>query len=199
MAQGTEIDGAAVDELQASFRGEIVRPDDAGYDEHRKVWNGSIDRRPALIARCTGIADVRAAVRLARSQDLLVAVRSGGHSFPGLSVCDDGMLIDLGPMKEIRVDPEARTVRVQAGVLLGELDRETQESGLAVPSGIVTHTGMAGLTLGGGIGWVMRKYGLTIDQLLSVDMVTADGGLVRASELENADLFWALRGGGGNF
>ncbi|HBH59364.1 MAG TPA: FAD-linked oxidase [Arthrobacter bacterium] len=199
MAQGTEIDGAAVDELQASFRGEIVRPDDAGYDEHRKVWNGSIDRRPALIARCTGIADVRAAVRLARSQDLLVAVRSGGHSFPGLSVCDDGMLIDLGPMKEIRVDPEARTVRVQAGVLLGELDRETQESGLAVPSGIVTHTGMAGLTLGGGIGWVMRKYGLTIDQLLSVDMVTADGGLVRASELENADLFWGVRGGGGNF
>lgn len=199
MAQGTEIDGAAVDELQTSFRGELVRPDDAGYDEHRKVWNGSIDRRPALIARCTGVADVRAAIRLARSQDLVAAVRGGGHSFPGLSVCDGGMLIDLGPMKGVRVDPEARTVRVQAGVLLGELDRETQEFGLAVPSGIVTHTGVAGLTLGGGIGWVMRKYGLTIDQLRSVDVVTADGELVRASENENADLFWGLRGGGGNF
>ena len=199
MAQGTMIDGGAVDELQTSFRGELVRPDDAGYDEHRKVWNGSIDRRPALIARCTGVADIRAAVRLARSQDLLVAVRGGGHSFPGLSVCDDGMLIDLGLMKGIRVDPEGRTARVQAGVLLGELDRETQEFGLAVPAGIVTHTGLAGLTLGGGIGWVMRKYGLTIDQLLSVDLVTANGELVRASEDQNADLFWGVRGGGGNF
>ena len=199
MAQGTVIDAGAVDQLQTSFRGELVRPDDAGYDEHRKVWNGSIDRRPALIARCTGVADIRAAVRLARSQDLLVAVRGGGHSFPGLSVCDDGMLIDLGLMKGIRVDPEGRTARVQAGVLLGELDRETQEFGLAVPSGIVTHTGMAGLTLGGGIGWVMRKYGLTIDQLLSVDVVTANGELVRASADQNADLFWGVRGGGGNF
>lgn len=199
MAQGTVIDGGAVDQLQTSFRGELVRPYDAGYDEHRKVWNGSIDRRPALIARCTGVADIRAAIRLARSQDLLVAVRGGGHSFPGLSVCDDGMLIDLGLMKGIRVDPEARTARVQAGVLLGELDRETQEFGLAVPSGIVTHTGLAGLTLGGGIGWVMRKYGLTIDQLLSVDVITADGELVRASEDQNADLFWGVRGGGGNF
>ncbi|WP_426990726.1 FAD-binding oxidoreductase [Pseudarthrobacter sp. Y6] len=199
MAQSAEIDGVAVDELQTSFRGELVRPDDAGYDEHRRVWNGSIDRSPALIARCTGVADVRAAIRLARSQDLLVAVRGGGHSFPGLSVCDNGLLIDLGPMKGIRVDPEARTVRVQAGVLLGELDRETQEFGLAVPSGIVTHTGVAGLTLGGGIGWVMRKYGLSIDQLLSVDVITADGELVRASEDQNADLFWGVRGGGGNF
>jgi FAD/FMN-containing dehydrogenase len=199
MAEGTEINGSAVDELQTSFRGELVRPDDVGYDKHRKVWNGSIDRHPALIARCTGVADIRAALRLARSQDLLVAVRGGGHSFPGLSVCDDGMLIDLGPMKGIRVDPEARTARVQAGVLLGELDRETQEFGLAVPSGIVTHTGVAGLTLGGGIGWVMRKYGLTIDQLLSVDVITAEGELVRASEDQNSDLFWGVRGGGGNF
>ena len=199
MAEGTKMAGGAVDELQTSFRGELVRPDDACYDEHRKVWNGSIDRRPALIARCTGVADIRAAVRLARSQDLLVAVRGGGHSFPGLSVCDDGMLIDLGLMKGIRVDPEGRTARVQAGVLLGELDRETQEFGLAVPSGIVTHTGVAGLTLGGGIGWVMRKYGLTIDQLLSVDVVTANGELVRASADQNADLFWGVRGGGGNF
>ncbi|WP_458112347.1 FAD-binding oxidoreductase [Arthrobacter sp. R1-13] len=199
MAESTEIDSGAVDELQTSFRGELLRPDDVGYDAHRKVWNGSIDRYPALIARCTGVADIRAALRLARSQDLLVAVRGGGHSFPGLSVCDDGMLIDLGPMKGIRVDPEAGTARVQAGVLLGELDRETQEFGLAVPSGIVTHTGVAGLTLGGGLGWVMRKYGLTIDQLLSVDVVTAEGGLVRASEDQNADLFWGVRGGGGNF
>lgn len=199
MAKGTEIDEGAVYELQTSFRGELVRPEDVGYDKHRKVWNGSIDRHPALIARCTGAADVRAALRLARSQDLLVAVRGGGHSFPGLSVCDDGMLIDLGLMKGIRVDPEARTARVQAGVLLGELDRETQEFGLAVPSGIVTHTGVAGLTLGGGLGWVMRKYGLTIDQLLSVDVITAEGELVRASEDRNADLFWGVRGGGGNF
>jgi FAD/FMN-containing dehydrogenase len=199
MAESAEIDSGAVDELQTSFRGELVRPDDVGYDTHRKVWNGSIDRHPALVARCTGVADIRAALRLARSQDLLVAVRGGGHSFPGLSVCDDGMLIDLGPMKGIRVDPEARTARVQAGVLLGELDRETQEFGLAVPSGIVTHTGVAGLTLGGGLGWVMRKHGLTIDQLLSVDVITAEGELVRASEDQNADLFWGVRGGGGNF
>ena len=199
MAQGTGLDGGAVDEMQRSFLGELVRPGDVTYNEHRKVWNGSIDRHPALIARCTGVADIRAALRLARSQDLRVAVRGGGHSFPGLSVCDGGMVIDLGPMKRIQVNPEARTARVQAGVLLGELDRETQEFGLAVPSGIVTHTGVAGLTLGGGIGWVMRKYGLTIDQLLSVDLVTADGETVRASEDQNPDLFWGVRGGGGNF
>ncbi len=163
------------------------------------MWNGSIDRYPRLIARCQGVADVRQAVRFAREHGLLVAVRGGGHSFPGLSVCDDGMVIDLAPMKGIRVDPESRTVRAQAGVLLGELDRETQAFGLAVPSGIVTHTGVAGLTLGGGIGWIMRKHGLTIDQLQSVDVVTADGEFVKASEDENADLFWGIRGGGGNF
>ena len=198
VAEGV-IDGGAVDELQASFGGELVRPDDGDYDEHRKVWNGSIDRRPGLIARCAGVADVRHAVRFAREHELVVAVRGGGHSFPGLSVCDDGMLIDLGPMKGIRVDPETGTVRAQAGVLLGELDRETQAFGLAVPAGIVTHTGLAGLTLGGGIGWIMRKYGLTIDQLQSVDVITADGELVKAREDHNADLFWGVRGGGGNF
>jgi len=198
VAEGV-IDRGAVDELQASFGGELVRPDDGDYDEHRKVWNGSIDRRPGLIARCAGVADVRHAVRFAREHELVVAVRGGGHSFPGLSVCDDGMLIDLGPMKGIRVDPETGTVRAQAGVLLGELDRETQAFGLAVPAGIVTHTGLAGLTLGGGIGWIMRKYGLTIDQLQSVDVITADGELVKASEDHNADLFWGVRGGGGNF
>ncbi|MDQ2699019.1 MAG: FAD-dependent oxidoreductase, partial [Actinomycetota bacterium] len=145
------------------------------------------------------MADVAAATRFARRTGLPLAVRGGGHSFPGLSVCDDGIVIDLAPMKGIRVDPEARAVHVQAGVLLGELDRETQPFGLAVPSGIVTHTGVAGLTLGGGIGWVMRKHGLSIDQLSSVELVTAEGELVTASAAENADLFWGVRGGGGNF
>jgi FAD/FMN-containing dehydrogenase len=189
----------ALTALPGSFRGELVRPGDPAYDEHRQVWNGSIDRQPALIARCAGVADVIAAVRFAGDEGLLVALRSGGHSYPGLSVCDAGMVIDLGQMKSIRVDPEARTARAQAGVLLGELDREAQAFGLAVPAGIVTHTGLAGLTLGGGVGWLERKYGLTIDQLLSVDVVTSEGELIRASEYENADLFWGLRGGGGNF
>jgi FAD/FMN-containing dehydrogenase len=185
--------------LQDGFRGELLRPADPGYEDARRVWNGSISRFPALIARCAGVADVITAVRFARDTGLLVAVRGGGHSFPGLSVCDGGLLIDLSPMKGIRVDPEARTVTAQAGVLLGELDRETQAFGLAVPSGIVTHTGLSGLTLGGGINWVMRKYGLTIDQLLSVDLITADGEFVKASASENPDLFWGVRGGGGNF
>jgi hypothetical protein len=186
-------------ELEGSFGGRLTRPADATYDEQRQIWNGSIDRRPALIARCAGVADVIAAVRFAQEQALPVALRSGGHSYPGLSVCNAGMVIDLGQMKGIRVDPEARTARAQAGVLLGELDREAQVFGLAVPAGIVTHTGLAGLTLGGGIGWLERKYGLTIDQLLCVDLVTADGEFVKASETENADLFWGVRGGGGNF
>jgi hypothetical protein len=199
MATEVELDGAALSELEGSFRGQLVGPRDPGYDEHRKIWNGSIDRSPALIARCAGVADVIAALRLARQTGLEIAVRGGGHSFPGLSVCDGGIVIDLGPMKGIRVDPEARTAKVQAGVLLGELDRETQAFGLAVPSGIVTHTGVSGLTLGGGIGWLMRKHGLTVDQLLSVDLVTAGGEFVKASETENPDLFWGVRGGGGNF
>ena len=193
------IDASALAELETGFRGQLVAPADPAYDEHRKVWNGSIDRRPALIARCAGVADVVAAVRFARRTGLRVAVRSGGHSFPGLSVADDALVIDLRLMHGIRVDPVGHTVRAQAGVLLGELDRETQAFGLGVPAGIVTHTGMAGLTLGGGIGWLQRKHGLTIDQLLSVDVITADGEFVRASETENADLFWGVRGGGGNF
>jgi FAD/FMN-containing dehydrogenase len=193
------VDAGAVSELEHGFRGELVRPEDPGYDEHRAVWNGSIDRHPGLIARCAGVADVISAVNFARDTGALVAVRSGGHSFPGLSVCDDGLVIDLELMKGIRVDPDRRTVRAQAGVRLGELDRETQAFGMAVPAGIVTHTGLAGLTLGGGIGWLMRTYGLTIDQLLSADVVTASGELVHASATENADLFWGLRGGGGNF
>jgi hypothetical protein len=199
IAEGLTLDATALAELHGGFRGEIVGRDDPAYDAHRQVWNGSIDRRPGLIARCAGVADVIAAVNLCRKHGLPVAVRSGGHSFPGLSVADDAFLIDLSLMKGVRVDPVARTARVQAGVLLGELDRETQAFGLAAPSGIVTHTGVAGLTLGGGIGWLMRKHGLSIDRLRRVDLVTADGELVRASADENADLFWGVRGGGGNF
>ncbi len=191
-ADTIEIDAAA-------FGGEIIGPADGGYNVHRRIWNGSIDRRPAAIARCAGVSDVITAVKAARASDLPVAIRSGGHSFPGYSVADDALMIDLSPLKGIRVDPERRTARVQAGVLLGELDRETQAFGLAVPSGIVTHTGVAGLTLGGGIGWIMRKHGLSVDRLLSVDLVTVDGQFVTASHDENAELFWGLRGGGGNF
>src|SRR5947208_16653277 len=185
-----QVDQAALDAVAAGFRGEIVRPPDPSYEEHRQVWNGSINRFPAVIARCAGVADVVAAVRFGRRTGLPVAVRSGGHSFPGLSSVDGGLVIDLSQMRGIRVDPEARTARAQAGVLLGELDRETQAFGMAVPSGIVTHTGMAGLTLGGGIGWLMRKYGLSVDQLLSVDLITADGEFVKASDKQNPDLFW---------
>src|ERR671936_464595 len=199
IAEGLTLDETALAELQAGFRGQIVGRDDPTYEEHRKIWNGSIDRRPALIARCAGVADVISAVKFGREHGLPVAVRSGGHSFPGLSVADDAFVIDLSLMKGVRIDPVARTARVQAGVLLGELDREAQAFGLAVPAGIVTHTGVTGLTLGGGIGWIMRKLGLTIDQLASVDLVTAGGELVKADEEENADLFWGVRGGGGNF
>ena len=199
IATGVKLDKAALSALRTGFHGELVERGDSTYDERRKIWNGSIDRYPALIARSTGVADVMAALKFARGTDLPVAVRSGGHSFPGQSTCDDGIVIDLSPMKGIRIDPEARTVRAQAGVLLGELDQATQAFGLAVPAGIVTHTGLAGLTLGGGIGWLMRKYGLTVDQLLSVDMVTANGELVKASDSENPDLFWGIRGAGGNF
>ncbi|MEX1142801.1 MAG: FAD-binding oxidoreductase [Thermoleophilaceae bacterium] len=176
-----------------------MRPADPSYEERRRVWNASIDRSPALIACCTGVGDVVAAVRFARRTGLVAAVRGGGHSFPGQSVCDGGIVIDLRAMAEVDVDPEARVARVGAGALLGELDRATQAHGLATPAGIVTHTGVAGLTLGGGIGWLMRKHGLTIDQLLSVELVTAGGEVVRASASENADLFWGVRGGGGNF
>src|SRR5215212_2647142 len=156
--------------LQDDFKGKLLHPGDPGYEDARRVWNGSISRFPALIARCAGVADVITAVRFARDTGLLVAARGGGHSFPGLSVCDGGLLIDLSPMKGIRVDPEARTVTAQPGVLLGELDRETQAFGLVVPAGFVSHTGVAGLTLGGGIGFTMRAFGLTIDNLLSVHL-----------------------------
>jgi FAD/FMN-containing dehydrogenase len=199
LSQVPALDPLGLGQLRRRFAGEIIGPGDDGYEEQRRVWNGSIDRYPALIARCTTPADVSSAVTFARRSGLVVAVRSGGHSFPGLSVSDGGMVIDLGLMKGVRVDPQKRTVRVQAGVLLGEMDRATQAHGLAVPAGIVTHTGVAGLTLGGGIGWIQRRFGLTIDSLLSVDLVTADGTRATASEIENTDLFWGVRGGGGNF
>jgi hypothetical protein len=199
IAAEVKLDESVVSELERSLRGELIRPESPSYDEQRRIWNGSIDRHPALIARSTGVADVIAAVKFGRRAGLDVAVRGGGHSFPGYSTADGALLIDLGPMKGIRVDPDKRVARAQAGVLLGELDRETQQFGLAVPAGIVTHTGLAGLTLGGGIGWQHRKYGLTIDNLLSVDIVTADGELVTASDDVNPDLFWGIRGGGGNF
>jgi FAD/FMN-containing dehydrogenase len=185
--------------LRDSLRGPVIDPDDEGYDAVRAIWNGAIDRRPAFVARCTGVADVVAAVRFARERDLLVAVRSGGHGVGGHALCDGGLVIDLSPMKGIRVDPAARTARAEAGVLWGELDRETQLHGLATVGGIVTHTGIAGLTLGGGIGWLMRKHGATVDNLLSVDLVTAEGEILAASEDQNPDLFWGIRGGGGNF
>ncbi len=196
---GDPLEVSAVEEFASTLRGELIRRGDRTYDEHRGVWNGSINRHPALIVRCAGVADVVHAVRFARSHGLLVAVRGGGHSYPGLSVCDGGMVIDLSLMKGVRVDPEARTVRAQAGLVLGELDREAQACGLAVPAGFVSQTGLAGLTLGGGIGFFMRKFGLTIDHLLSVNLITADGEFVKATEDENADLFWGVRGGGGNF
>jgi len=193
------LDDAALADLAREFRGELMRPGDPPYETARRVWNGAIDRRPALVARCTGVADVRAAVRFARERDLLVAVRGGGHNVAGTATCDGGIVVDLSAMKGLRVDPVARTARAQPGLLWGEVDRETQAFGLATPGGIVTHTGIGGLTLGGGLGWLMRRYGLTIDNLLSADVVTADGEFLRASADENADLFWGLRGGGGNF
>jgi FAD/FMN-containing dehydrogenase len=180
-------------------RGRLISPDHADYDIARAVWNGAIDRRPRLIAQCIGTADVVAAVRFARDHDLEIAIRGGGHNVAGTAVCDDGIVIDLSAMRAVRVDPAGRRAWVQGGALWGDVDRETQAHGLATTGGIVSHTGVAGLTLGGGVGWLMRKHGLTVDNLLAVDVVTADGERLRASEDEHPDLFWALRGGGGNF
>lgn len=193
------LDEAAITQLAAGLRGALVRPDDAGYAEARRIWNGMIDRRPALIVRCRGAADVIQAVRFAREHRLLVSVRGGGHNVAGHAVADGGLMIDLSPMKGVHVDPRARTARVEGGATWGDLDHETQPFGLAAPGGVISTTGVAGLTLGGGFGWLRRKYGLSCDSLLSADVVTAAGQLATASETENADLFWALRGGGGNF
>jgi FAD/FMN-containing dehydrogenase len=185
--------------LEGAMRGAVIFPGDADYDAARRVWNGMIDRRPALVARCTGVQDVVAAVRHARENALPITVRGGGHNVAGSAVCDGGIVIDLGRMKGIHVDPVRRTARVQGGVTWGELDRETQVFGLATPGGLISSTGVAGLTLGGGFGWLSRAYGLASDNLLSVDLVDAEGCIMTASASEHPDLFWAVRGGGGNF
>jgi len=195
----SDIDAAAIESFAQRLRGGLLRPGDAGYGETRRVWNGTIDRRPALIARCRGTADVVDAVSFAREHELLVSVRGGGHNVAGTAVCDGGLMIDLSLMRGVYVDPHARTARVQGGATWGDVDRETQVFGLATPGGAISTTGVAGLTLGGGYGHLRRKYGLSCDNLRSVELVTADGQVLTASETEHADLFWAIRGGGGNF
>ncbi|SFQ16947.1 FAD/FMN-containing dehydrogenase [Mesorhizobium sp. NFR06] len=192
-------DAAAIEAFRATLRGSLLRPGDVGYDDARTIYNAMIDRRPALIARCAGVSDVIQSVNFARDSGLLLSVRGGGHNVSGNAVCDGGMMIDLSPMKSIRVDPERRTARSEPGVLWREFDHETQAFGLATTGGVVSTTGVAGLTLGGGIGWLMGCHGLACDNLRSADIVTAEGQLVTASGSQNADLFWGLRGGGGNF
>ena len=185
--------------FKSSLRGQLITPGDSQYDEARKVYNGMIDRRPGLIAKCADVADVQTAVNFAREQKLLVSIRGGGHNAIGLGVCDDGLVIDLSAMRYVRVDPKKKTILVGGGSLWGDVDHAAHPFGLAVPAGIISTTGVGGLTLGGGVGHLTRQYGLTIDSILSVDMVLADGRFVTASPKENADLFWAIRGGGGNF
>jgi FAD binding domain/Berberine and berberine like len=188
-----------LDSLRQGIEGEVIRPRDPPYNEARRVWNGAIDRNPAVIVRCAAVSDVVAAVRFARERDLLVSVRGGGHGVGGHAICEGGLVIDLSPMKAIEVEPSRRIARAEAGVLWGEFDRATQAFGLATTGGVVTHTGIAGLTLGGGIGWLMRKHGTAVDNLLSAEVVTAEGDHLTASLKEHPDLFWAIRGGGGNF
>jgi FAD/FMN-containing dehydrogenase len=197
-ATGASIEEATVEKLTVGLRGQLLRPRDDAYDGARKLWNGMFDRRPGLIVRCAGAADVIAAVNFARNNGLQVAVRGGGHSFPGHSVCDGGLVIDLSCMQAIRVDPAARTARAQAGAKWLHFDHEAQAFGLATTGGTASDTGIAGLTLGGGLGWLSSKYGLTVDNLISADVVTADGRLLTASATDSPDLFWGLRGGGGN-
>ncbi len=194
-----ELDTTAVDDLRGRMRGPLLAAGDDGYDAARRIWNAMIDKRPGLIARCAGTADVREAVRFAATHGLLVSVRGGGHNVAGTAVCDDGLMIDLSLMQGIHVDPAAQTAWAQPGVLWQDFDHETEAFGLATTGGVVGETGIAGLTLGGGVGWLVRKHGLVCDNLLAADVVTADGQLRRATPHENAELFWGLRGGGGNF
>lgn len=199
MRTATRLGDSALESFSERIRGEVLQLGEEGYDEARELWNAMIDRKPAIIARCRGAADVMVAVDLAREQDLLLAVKGGGHNVAGNAVCDDGLMIDLSPMKTVRVNPNATTVRVEPGVRMADLDHETHAFNLVTPGGVDSKTGISGLTLGGGFGWLCRKYGLSIDNLRSVDIVTADGQLRHASETENPDLFWGVRGGGGNF
>src|SRR5215471_17400853 len=189
----------SIAEFKKNLRGTLIQPGDAAYDDVRKVYNGMIHKKPRLIARCVDVADVMRSVNFARDNDLLVSIRGGGHNAGGLGVCDDGLVIDLAEIKYTRVDPAARTVTVGGGCVWGDVDHATHVFGLATPSGFITTTGVGGLTLGGGMGYLTRKYGLTIDNLLSADVVLANGKFLRANADENSDLFWALRGGGGNF
>jgi FAD/FMN-containing dehydrogenase len=193
------LDRASIAELSARFSGVLLGPDDSGYEDLRRVHNGMIDRRPALIARCLGTADIVDAVNFARTRGVDLALRGGGHNVAGRAVCDGGLMLDMSLMKGIHVDPVRRTARAQGGVNWREFNRETQAHGLATTGGVISTTGIAGLTLGGGLGWLMAKYGLATDNLLSAELVTASGDIVRANKDENADLFWALQGGGGNF
>lgn len=190
---------AILTEFKSHFGGDILLPGDPGYDDTRQIWNGMIDRKPALIARCKSAGDIGQSVQFGRDQGLVVAIRGGGHNIAGNAVCDDGLMIDLSLMKKVEVDPKARRATVEPGCILADFDAVAQKHGLATPLGINSTTGVAGLTLGGGFGWLSRKYGMTIDNLLAADVVLANGKQVRASETENADLFWGLRGGGGNF
>jgi hypothetical protein len=185
--------------FRCAFTGQVFEPADAGYNEARQIWNASVDKHPRVIARCSGVADVIAAVNFGRANDLVTAIRGGGHNVGGRALCDDGLVIDLSRMRSVFVDEATRRVRVQGGATLGDIDRETHVFGLAVPCGIVPKTGIGGLTLGGGVGWLIRKYGMSIDNLLSAQVVTADGNVLTAHASQNDDLFWALRGGGGNF
>jgi len=198
-ASGVTLEASALTSFHDSFRGELVLPSDDAYEQARRVWNAAIDRRPALIARCSGVVDVVRAVEFAREHELLVAVRGGGHNVAGHGTCDGGIVVDLSVMRGVDLDVVRRTVRVQAGATWGDVDHETQAFGLATTGGLVSTTGVAGFTLGGGFGWLMRKHGLACDNLLSVELVTASGRILRANADENADLFWGMRGGGGNF
>jgi len=199
MSMTQTVDVAALEKLRTDFRGQLILPGDSEYDRSRVVWNAVADRHPALIARCTRVEDVIAAIRFAREHDLVIAVRGGGHSVAGFSTCDDGMVIDLSGMRAVKVDPAKRIARVEGGALLEQLDRAAQEYGLACPVGVVGHTGVAGLTLGGGMGRLQRKHGFTIDNLISVDLVTAEGDLRHVSDETDPELFWGLRGAGANF
>ena len=185
--------------LRKRFKGDLVRPGDSGYEDARAIWNGMVARTPGLIVRCTDLSDVQSAVRAASETGILTAIRCGGHSLAGFSTCEGGLVIDLSRMRQVTVDPEARRAKIAGGCLLGSIDTATQKAGLVFPSGVVSHTGASGLILGGGTGWLTRRFGLSCDNVEGFNLVTADSSVVRATSKENQDLFWALRGGGGNF